>query len=198
MSVRELINILKEIEDIVKSLPFQKEKATDLHFRLVELYSQYKEYEEDNYIYHLIKSVNFPNVEIHTNYVIECMEIFDKISKKELYSQYKEYEEDNYIYHLIKSVNFPNVEIHTNYVIECMEIFDKISKKVYANPKDECFEKPVFWNDKVVSVFFDLYNKELIVRNPKKKTTFRATYTNYKDFYERLLKDLTIDKLVEL
>lgn len=151
MSVRELINILKEIEDIVKFLPFQKEKATDLHFRLVELYSQYKEYEEDNYIYHLIKSVNFPNVEIHTNYVIECM-----------------------------------------------EIFDKISKKVYANPKDECFEKPVFWNDKVVSVFFDLYNKELIVRNPKKKTTFRAKYTNYKDFYERLLKDLTIDKLVEL
>ena len=109
MSVRELINILKEIEDIVKSLPFQKEKATNLHFRLVELYSQDKEYEEDNYIYHLIKSVNFSNVEIHTNYVIECM-----------------------------------------------EIFDKISKKVYANPKDECFEKPVFWNDKVVSVFFDL------------------------------------------
>lgn len=157
MKIRELIQILEEIEQLTKviSVPYQKEEIVEESYgKLMELYYKYMTYEEENFIYKLIRDCKYPSIQ-------------EKF-------------------------------IHGNYTIDCMNIFDKIAKEVYAIPEDECFEKPVFYNDKTVKVFFDLYGKELVVRNPKKKTTFRAVYSNYKDFYERLLKDLSVEKLVEL
>lgn len=157
MEIKELIQILKEIEQLARviSLPSQNEcTVEEAYCKLMELYCKYKTYEETNFIYKFIRECKYP-----------------KIQEK---------------------------FIHGNYTIDCMNIFDKIAKEVYAMPKDECFEKVVFYDNKSVKVFFDLYGKEIIVRNPKKKTVFRAVYSNYKDFYERLLKDLTVEKLVNL
>ena len=154
MSIKELIEILKEIQECVDKLYIPSQKETELeksYFRLLELYNIYKEYEEFNYLGNLVSGLEIPGINVKPDYVIKCM-----------------------------------------------NIFDRIAKQLNAKPKDECFETYYYDNKIKVRIFFDLYHKELVITNFKKNTVFKAKYDYYEDFYERLLKDLTLEKLLEL